>query len=179
MQQKLVQEKLTPIEYTKRLAEAKAYALADVEKEKIHSNTLYLGSDTIVEIDDVILEKPKNKDEAISMLQKLSGRQHYVHTGVALYCCSGGSSNDSDGVPTPKLVSSFTETAKVTFDTLSTEDIVAYVNTNEPMDKAGSYGIQGIGGQLVNKLDGDFFTVMGLPMNKLSIALVDVIKNRV
>lgn len=161
LQAQLVKQNLHPTEYTRLLAEAKANSLAEEHAQKDNmSPVFYLGSDTVVEIDDCILEKPKDANEAKAMLKRLSGRQHKVHTGVAIYCLS------------PKaeisLVSSFTESANVIFANLSDEDIDAYVASGEPMDKAGSYGIQGIGGQFVSQIEGDFFTVMGLPMHQTS-----------
>ena len=100
------------------------------------------------------------------MLTRLSGRKHFVHTGVAVYRVHQN----------VELVASFTDTAQVTFAPLSERDIDSYIATKEPMDKAGSYGIQGIGGQFVSNVSGDFFTVMGLPMNKLSQALVEAVR---
>jgi septum formation protein len=171
-QLKLIQENISPIEYTQRLAEAKAHALAVEEATSSASApVLYLGSDTIVELEGSILEKPKDTADAMTMLRKLSGRQHFVYTGVALY--STNSKKHSEKVA---LLSSFTATAKVTFVELSEEDIVAYVESGEPMDKAGSYGIQGIGGQFVSEIQGDFFTVMGLPMNLVSQSLSDAVR---
>jgi septum formation protein len=172
-QLKLIQENTSPIEYTQRLAEAKAHALAVEEATSSTTTTpvLYLGSDTIVELEGSILEKPKDKADAMTMLRKLSGRQHFVYTGVALY--STHSKKHSEKVA---LLASFTATAKVTFVELSEEDIVAYVESGEPMDKAGSYGIQGIGGQFVSEIQGDFFTVMGLPMNLVSQSLSDAVR---
>eukprot|EP00979_Chaetoceros_neogracilis_P017724 scaffold10267_cov270-Chaetoceros_neogracile.AAC.22 len=128
-----------------------------------HEVSFILGSDTIVDKDGVILEKPKSEEQAIEMLSTLSNSWHEVHTGVALY-----KMNHSDGSNAIELVSSFTETAKVKFTKLSENDIHAYVKTGEPMDKAGSYGIQGIGGQMIECMEGDFFAVMGLPMHRLS-----------
>eukprot|EP00536_Pseudo-nitzschia_multiseries_P009686 jgi/Psemu1/288614/fgenesh1_pg.278_\ len=162
LQVELGKEKLTSIEYTRRLAEAKAYALAEVHAAdgKNMAVAYYLGSDTIVELDESILEKPKDTEDAKRMLNLLSGRQHHVHTGVALYRL--------DGENQISLVESFVDTARVTFTNLTGEDIDAYIISGEPMDKAGSYGIQGIGGQFVKEIRGDFFTVMGLPMHKTS-----------
>jgi len=142
LQVDLVNEKLSSIDYTRRLAEAKAYALAEAHaadtKEKIvNAATYYLGSDTIVEIDESILEKPKDANDAKRMLNLLSGRQHHVHTGVALYRLDGNNGNQIS------LVESFTDTACVTFTNLTEEDVDAYIISGEPMDKAGSYGIQG------------------------------------
>ena len=189
---------IDPRDYTRILAEEKAHALAqqllqpgtwvletltgDDKDPGTSSSTLattiattttalVLGSDTIVDLEGVILEKPMDSSEAKQTLARLSGRQHLVHTGVALYCVSpaiisssssSSSQDDSQELATTRSiakVSSFVDTATVTFAELSTNDIEAYVETGEPMDKAGSYGIQGIGGQLVKGIEGDFFTV--------------------
>ena len=166
---------IQPEEYTRILAERKAKALGDELSEgggahrvegaaSTAMTTLILGSDTIVDLDGDILEKPLDEDDAIRMITSLSGRWHRVHTGVAIFRLNR---SDRDGLQLV-LVSSFTETARVKFATLANSDIKAYVRTGEPMDKAGSYGIQGVGGQLVEQIDGDFFTVMGLPMHRLS-----------
>lgn len=157
----LAQQSLSPLEYTRTLAEKKAEALANVlSQDSSTTPTLILGSDTIVDLQEHILEKPTDTESAIAMLTKLSGEWHQVHTGVAIYHVEGNT--------VPTLLSSFTDTARVQFAKLSKNDIEAYVATEEPMDKAGSYGIQGIGGQLVSRLEGDFFTVMGLPMHRTS-----------
>lgn len=167
----------TPIDYTKKLAESKAYALvvemvddkSELSKTYSHKCTYVLGSDTIVELNGSILEKPKSSDDAKMMLSKLSGNWHSVHTGVAIYRINHDVENKVE------LISSFTDTARVLFTHLSPEDIYSYIETGEPMDKAGSYGIQGIGGQMVQQLNGDFFTVMGLPMNRVSKELANAI----
>ena len=132
------EETLTPQEYTKTLAEEKANALA-VEivsgggdlSDKV---TFILGSDTIVDLNGKILEKPKSRENAVEMLKSLSGQWHCVHTGVAIYSV--------DGEKRVQLATSYTETTKVKFSDLSLQDIEAYVKTGEPMDKSGSYGIQ-------------------------------------
>lgn len=165
---------ISPPEYAQKLAESKAHALAlhmvadSSGVEKTHSSgghnvssSFILGSDTIVDKDGCILEKPKDEEDAKRMLHMLSGTWHEVHTGVAVYKINHGTEEIV-------LVSSFTETAKVKFTTLCEEDILAYIQTGEPMDKAGAYGIQGIGGQMVERMEGDFFAVMGLPMHRLS-----------
>ena len=169
-QTKLRAEKTHPTDYTRILAEEKAKAVA-MALGATEVPTLVLGSDTIVDQDDCILEKPKDADDASRMLNQLSGRQHYVHTGVALYLVKGDS---------VKLCCSWTEAAVVQFAPLTSDDIEAYIATGEPMDKAGSYGIQGIGGQFVQNIEGDFFTVMGLPMHRtseqLGAAITDALK---
>lgn len=151
---------VSPIEYTRILAEKKAEALAGVISQDPNTKpTLVLGSDTIVDLDGTILEKPTDEQAAVSMLSRLSGNWHKVHTGVAIYHVQGANM---------KLFASFTDTASVKFAPLSKVSIEAYVATKEPLDKAGSYGIQGVGGQLVERMEGDFFTVMGLPMHRTS-----------
>jgi len=166
LDESLLQQQLRgmdPIEYTRTLAQEKAMALA---KSLVSSNsgsqpqqhpTLILGSDTIVAHNEHILEKPTSEADAVRMLRTLQGDQHEVHTAVALVLLTPQSSSNSG--EQPQLVESFTDTAEVTFATLSDDDIASYVATGEPMDKAGSYGIQGVGGQLVSSVTGDFFTV--------------------
>lgn len=168
LQVRLAKQSFKPIDYTRVLAEEKARALAEVlSKDATYPSTLVLGSDTIVDVDDAgILEKPKSVSDAQVMLRSLSGAWHKVHTGVAIFYVEGTNLS---------LVSSFTEEARVKFASLSEEDIKAYVATGEPMDKAGSYGIQGVGGQLVETIEGDFFTVMGLPMHRVSVELSQAI----
>ena len=171
LDEKLVQVELReadikPREYAMILAERKAAALCHtlLEQSKREKTYLVLGSDTIVENAGHILEKPNDTSDAKEMLCRLSGNWHEVHTGVAVY---GVYPEEKE----MKLLFSFTDTAKVQFASLAQSDISAYIKTNEPMDKAGSYGIQGIGGQMVERIDGDFFTVMGLPMHQLSKSL--------
>ncbi len=111
------------------------------------ADTAVISSDTLVELDGAALGKPKNEEDAKAMLRALSGRRHYVRTGVALHF--GG-----------KVYAGVASTA-VQFRKLTDKEIDAYVATGEPMDKAGAYGIQGFGGALVASTDGDFDTVMG------------------
>jgi len=157
-----------PMQYTCRLAEEKARVLAEglLRDGYVGLPVIVIGSDTIVEVDGEILEKPENEEDARVMLSRLSGRNHFVHTGVALYRIHRRTVN-IDGTLVPEdeniievgLRASFTESAIVKFASLTDEDIDAYIATGEPMDKAGSYGIQGIGGQFVKRIQGDFFTV--------------------
>lgn len=111
-----------------------------------------LGSDTVVVYDENILGKPSDENEAADMLQMLSGSTHEVVTGVAI-------------VHQGKEIS-FYEKADVTFWDLTKEEIMDYVKSGEPMDKAGSYGIQGLGASLVRKMEGDYYSVVGLPLSK-------------
>ena len=151
-----VEAALDPKDYARILAEEKAKALAEhIMTGGVMQPTLVLGSDTIVEFHGKILEKPKDRGEAKQMLGQLSGAQHTVHTGVALYRVLPNAARSERLV----LAQSITETAAVRFASLSEADIDAYIESGEPMDKAGSYGIQGIGGQFVQSVEGDFFSV--------------------
>lgn len=120
---------------------------------KEHPDAVVIGADTTVIIEDTILGKPQNHDECCAMLKLLSGRTHKVCTGVAVF--ANGKSI------------SFTEETDVTFFPLSTEEIVAYADTDEPYDKAGAYGIQGKGGLFVAGICGDYNNVVGLPVARL------------
>ncbi|RAV06378.1 nucleoside triphosphate pyrophosphatase [Paenibacillus sp. YN15] len=117
-----------------------------------------VGSDTIVVVDGKVLGKPADQEEAFGMLASLQGREHEVYTGVA--CIPGGGLQDA-----PPAVSH--TVSKVMFSPMSEGEIWAYVRTGEPMDKAGAYGVQGMGALFIEKIEGDFFSVMGLPVNRL------------
>jgi len=168
LDESLLQQQLRdvdPVVYTRTLALEKAMALAETlastfsEPQLQPTTTLILGSDTIVAYDGHILEKPVDEADAVRMLETLQGNRHSVHTGVALVKVQQRHPHQQDEGNDVMVVEAFTDTAQVTFATLSTNDIASYVATGEPMDKAGSYGIQGIGGQLVTSIEGDFFTV--------------------
>ncbi len=119
----------------------------------LHPDTAVLGADTAVVLDGEVLGKPKDENDAKRMLRALSGRTHRVITGVWL--CDGAQSGG------------FADAAEVTFLPLADEEIDEYVATGEPLDKAGGYGIQGYGARFIEKLNGDFYTVMGLPSGRL------------
>ncbi len=131
------------------LADLKASACAKLFPDKI-----VIGCDTVVIAEEEIMGKPKDKEDAFRMLRKLSGEVHSVLTGVSLYY----------GTQTTV----FTTETKVEFYTLSDEEIEAYLETGEPFDKAGAYGIQGKGALLVRAIEGDYFNVVGLPVAALS-----------
>jgi septum formation protein len=134
------------------LSAAKCKCLSEV-----YTSSLVIGCDTVVICDGEILGKPTDEADAVRMLTKLSGKTHKVMTGVTL------------GYKGVYL--SFAETTEVTFRELDGEEIADYVATGEPTDKAGAYGIQGYGALLAEKIDGDFFNVVGLPVSKLSVKL--------
>ena len=137
----------TPL-YVQELALCKAMSLVKATPK----DHLIIGADTVVEFNGEILGKPSNREEAIDMLTRLSGNVHYVYTGVAVV-----RSNDA------KSYASFEKTA-VYFDNISKEEIEYYVDTYSPYDKAGSYGIQGYAGVFVNRIEGDYFNIVGLPV---------------
>ncbi len=137
-----------PVAYAQRLARDKAGA---VWAQLGRGNGEYvLGADTIVVVDQHILEKPTDSDDAARMLRLLSGRTHQVTTGV---CLIGEGFEDARS-----------ETTEVTFDRLTEEEIRFYVAHGEPMDKAGAYAIQGIASRWICRLDGCYFNVVGLPV---------------
>lgn len=131
-----------------RLALQKAKTVAAVHAEP---NTVVIGSDTMVVLDGVAFGKPQNKEDAVQMLKQLSGKTHTVLTAVAIV--------STDGWEETAL-----HTTKVTFYELSEQEIVRYVESGEPLDKAGAYGIQGQGALLVRSIEGDYYSVMGLPV---------------
>jgi septum formation protein len=118
-----------------------------------------IGSDTIVVVDGDVLGKPRDREHARQMLRRLSDRSHVVMTGVAV----SWRGKTLSGV----------EQVGVTFRALSDEEIDLYIDTGEPMDKAGAYGIQGFGATIVERVDGDYFAVMGLALNRLAGLLRD------
>ena len=124
---------------------------------------LLISSDTIVVCKGKVLEKPSSRKHAFEMLQSLSGGSHQVVTAVSLTVASSDKGF--------REVAAFASIAKVHFAALTDVDIESYIETGEPMDKAGGYGIQGIAGQFIEGIEGDFYTVMGLPLAKLSSAL--------
>lgn len=134
-----------PADHAERLAREKALAIA-----RTAPDALVIGSDTIVLIDSDVLGKPRDREEAIRMLLRLSGRDHEVYTAVA--------------VAHRERMESALERVRVRFRRLDRRECEAYVATGEPMDKAGAYGIQGYGSSLVEWIEGDYFAVMGLPV---------------
>lgn len=123
-----------------------------LEVSRRRTGDLVLGSDTVVYLSGTILGKPRDAEEARKMLSDLSGHEHVVWTGVHL--ALDGSAREGKAVP-----------AKVRFRNLSKREIDAYVASGDPLDKAGSYGIQGTGMGLVDSIDGDFYSVAGLPVS--------------
>ena len=141
-----------------------AMALARLKAEAAAQNAghgLIIGADTVVSLDDSMLGKPKNAKEAASMLGMLSGRTHHVYTGFTLLQTGGGSIID------------YADTA-VTFKPLEDWEIDLYVATGSPLDKAGAYGIQDVSSLFVTGIEGCFYNVVGLPLNRFYHALTDL-----
>ncbi len=150
-----------PAEGVQALALGKATAAA--EAASVGEPTVFLGSDTVVALNDVVMGKPADEEDAKAMLRSLSGKTHVVYTGVALV-----EKNERDEIVSNET---FVEATEVTFFDLSDEEIDWYVGTGEPMDKAGAYGIQGLGRVLVEGIRGDYETVVGLPAARVYRAL--------
>lgn len=131
-----------------------------LEVAKDHRDKFIIGADTIVEFNGKIIGKPKSVDDAKRILKDLSGKSHNVITG---FCIMNKSKNI--------LIRDYAKT-EVIFRKLDDDTISWYIGTKEPMDKAGAYGIQGKGAVLVEKINGDFFTVMGLPIGEIINKLI-------
>ncbi|MFI5207094.1 MAG: Maf family protein [Gemmatimonadales bacterium] len=144
-----------PAAHAERLAREKV-ALVHARKK----GAVVVAADTIVVVDGTILGKPKDQDDAAAMLKQLQGRDHVVHTAIAV----AYRSDTASGV----------ETTRVWMRPLDDAAIRAYVATGEPMDKAGAYGIQGYGAVIVERIEGDYFTVMGLGLGRLVSLLQQV-----
>jgi len=135
-----------PAVHAERLAREKAAAAS-------RAGSVTIAADTIVVVDGDILGKPRDRAEAAAMLRRLGGREHVVHTAIAV--SFGG------------RMASGVEATRVWFRALDEPTIEAYIATGEPLDKAGAYGIQGFGAVLVERIEGDYFTVMGLGLARL------------
>lgn len=144
-----------PAPHAERLAREKVAVIASR-----HPEAVVVGADTIVVLDGDVLGKPASAAEARATLHRLSGRTHTVHTAVAV----AYRGRSASGI----------ESVEVTFRPLDEERIARYVATGEPMDKAGSYGIQGFGATIVERIHGDYFSVMGLAVGRLIAMLSDV-----
>jgi septum formation protein len=146
---------------TRRLAHAKAYAVVK-RLGKDGREAIVIGADTIVEVDGELLGKPRSPEAAREMLAKLAGKTHRVITSVAAIRLSDHAE---------KLT---TETTRVRFAVLSADEISDYVMTGESLDKAGAYGVQGIGGRFIERIEGCYFNVVGLPLARLYRMLIDL-----
>lgn len=137
--------------YVQELAMLKSSSVASDSGE----GYLVIGADTVVVKDGEIIGKPKNFDDAFGMLKSFSGSSHKVYSGISVTDSTSG-----------RTVTTYCET-EVFFNHMSDDEITSYINTYSPYDKAGSYGIQEFASVFINKIDGDFFNVVGLPISKL------------
>ena len=138
-----------PVDHVLELSRRKVESVSGKVKEG-----LILGADTVVVLNGEILGKPKDEQEAQRILKKLSGRTHRVYTGLSLMDKTSG-----------RILSAY-DCTEVEFNELGQEEIESYIATGEPMDKAGAYGIQGMGSFLVDQIKGNLDNVIGLPMQK-------------
>jgi len=160
----LDKSRFTPSEYVAETALQKALDVYRKLSADGSPPSLVVGADTIVVRDATILEKPKSPDGARAMLCSLSGRQHVVSTAIALVYAA----TEADGDP---VVRTFVESTKVNFAMLPPAVIDAYIESGEPFDKAGGYGIQGLGGSFVCGIEGCYWNVVGFPMHRFCVEL--------
>lgn len=153
-----IEEDLSPGELVERLSLIKAEAVR-VSSVSASDNYGIIGADTIVYHDGKVLGKPKDEEDAFAMLRALSGGSHSVFTGVSILL--------------PDETITFHNETKVYFDELSDEEIHKYIASGEPMDKAGAYGIQGLGGAFVTRIEGEYANVVGFPIGHFCKVLRD------
>ncbi|MBN2505012.1 MAG: septum formation protein Maf, partial [Bacilli bacterium] len=147
-----IDEVIDPGKLPEDIAEELAYEKA-LHVFKKHRERIVIGFDTLVYTDTHIFGKPKDQEDAKRMLRELSGRDHYVVTGVSILA--------------HKMSRTFNVKTRVRFYPLDEAEISSYVSSNEPMDKAGAYAAQGLGAKFINEIDGDFFTVVGIPLSRI------------
>ena len=145
-----------PASLVEQLSLRKASAVA----QRADEDDLIIAADTVVVLDGAVLGKPADEREAFAMLSALSGNRHYVYTGVTVL--RGGQTLTAH------------ECTTVTFREVEPHEISAYIATGEPMDKAGAYGIQGLGALLIRRIEGDYYNVMGLPVYRLGRMLAEL-----
>lgn len=144
--------------YVQLLAKGKAEEVSKTQKK----DNIIIAADTIVVLDNHILGKPKDEKDAFDTLKRLSGRTHRVYSGISVM-----------NIKSNKTITKSLYT-EVEFDSLTDEEIKKYIDSQEPMDKAGSYGIQGLGGVFVKRINGCYYNVVGLPLNELKNILKEI-----
>lgn len=161
---KMEEEGTPALKVSEHLAEIKAEAVFDSLSDEEKENTIVIGADTSVILDDVIYGKPEDREDAVRMLSSMCGKEHVVATGVALFAGS--------------KKSVFTEETRVEFyplDEFQRKLISDYCDSGSPYDKAGSYGIQDMGALLIKRIDGDYSNVVGLPVARLARELANLL----
>lgn len=162
------EEKMSDMEPSCLVEGLSAMKASDVE-EKVLNDATYeeyciIGADTVVALDSHILGKPKSREDAAGMLSALSGRSHHVYTGVCIIIKRKGRD---------KKVINYSVSTEVNIAKLTDEEIEAYINTGEPMDKAGAYAIQGLFAPYVTGLNGDYYNIVGFPISSIYRVLKD------
>lgn len=151
-----VEEVITEIA-PNRVVEELSMQKAEAVFRRTEGDVMVIGADTVVAMEGIILGKPSNEEHAVEMLKSLQAKEHCVYTGVTLYVRKGERETRN----------TFSECTVVKFYPMTDGEIKWYVNTKEPMDKAGAYGIQGLGARFVEKISGDYNNVVGLPIARL------------
>lgn len=162
---KMEEDGVPALKVSEHLAEIKAGAVYDSLSDEEKENSIVIGADTSVILDNIIFGKPTGREEAVNMLSMLSGHTHVVATGVAVF---EGSNKKT-----------FTEETRVEFNELDDYQrklISDYIDTGSPFDKAGGYGIQDMGALLVKRIDGDYANVVGFPVSRLARELSNMVK---
>ena len=162
---KMEEDGVPALRVSEHLAELKAEAVFNTLTEEEKENSIVIGADTSVILDNIIFGKPADREEAVNMLSLLSGHTHTVATGVCVF--------------TGKTKLVFTEETLVEFNELDDYQkalIEAYIDTGSPFDKAGGYGIQDMGALLVKRIDGDYANVVGFPVSRLARELSNMVK---
>ncbi len=150
---------LPPKQKAKNLARDKC----EKAKTMIDSDDkIIIACDTVVDFNNTVFEKPKSKQDAFNMLKNLSGNTHFVHTAVCVFMDNG--------------YHSFTSTSKVYFDNIPKKDIINYINTDEPYDKAGSYAIQGDISRFIKKISGNYHNIVGFPVQPI-VKFLKILRN--
>ena len=153
-----------PAAVVEELSRRKAEAVYRLQEIPDRQETVVVAADTIVAMDGEILGKPKDAEDAVRMLRRLSGRTHQVFTGVTVIPMGDARSHRHGEKQGEREGITFSVGTRVTFYELTEEDIRDYVASGEPMDKAGAYGIQGLGARLVERIEGDYNNVVGFPL---------------
>ena len=157
-----VDETPVPTESPQDLVRRLALAKAELVAARALGPAIVIAADTVVVLEGAILGKPRTSEDARQMLEKLSGRTHSVMTGVTLIRLPDVERRE------------FIETTQVHFASISNEEIVKYLSSGEPFDKAGAYAIQGLGGRFIPRIDGCYFNVVGLPLSRLCKELAEL-----
>ncbi|MBQ8941634.1 MAG: septum formation protein Maf [Firmicutes bacterium] len=150
----------------RQLSRRKGFAVFDKIKGELSEDSVIIAADTLVALDKNVLGKPKDEKDAFEMLKSLSGRSHFVYTGVTLIYSGKNGVKDM----------TFSDGAEVFFRELEDKEILDYIATGEPMDKAGAYGIQERGALLAEGIKGDFYTIVGLPIVRVVTGIKELTK---